>query len=83
MALACHLKGPAINTYTIRVDAPDLDELSAASLAARHIGAKPPIVQEFRTEDALSSLSAIDSSRGSAGDRYFMRGFVDAGPARQ
>ena len=56
VALSCHLKGPAINTYTIRVDAPDLDELSAATLAAKHIGAKPPVVQEFRTEDALSPI---------------------------
>ena len=59
VALACHLKGPAINTYTIRVDAPELDELSAASLAARHIGAKSPVVQEFRTEDALSSYPRL------------------------
>jgi asparagine synthase (glutamine-hydrolysing) len=59
VALSCHLKGPAINTYTIRVDAPDLDELSAASLAARHIGAKPPVVQEFRTEDALSTYPRL------------------------
>src|ERR1700752_2616045 len=29
-ALACHVKGPAINTYTVRVDAPGLDELDAA-----------------------------------------------------
>ena len=27
VALACHLKGPAINTYTVRVDEPELDEL--------------------------------------------------------
>src|SRR5262245_6828985 len=59
VALACHLKGPAINTYTVRVDAPELDELSAASLAARHIGAKEPVVQEFRTEDALSSYPRL------------------------
>ena len=59
VALACHLKGPAINTYTVRVDAPELDELSAASLAARHIGAKAPVVQEFRTEDALSAYPRL------------------------
>ncbi|HEY5778869.1 MAG TPA: asparagine synthase (glutamine-hydrolyzing) [Terrimicrobiaceae bacterium] len=59
VALACHLKGPAINTYTIRVDAPELDELSAASLAAGHIGAKAPVVQEFRTEDALNTYSRL------------------------
>src|SRR5207249_2453408 len=31
VALACHLKGPAINTYTVRVHAPEMDELDAAS----------------------------------------------------
>jgi len=53
LALACKLKGPAINTYTVRVREPELDELDAASLSAQHIGAKPPIVQDFRDEDAL------------------------------
>ena len=33
--------------------------LSAANLAARHIGAKAPVVQEFRTEDALSSYPRL------------------------
>src|SRR3954452_12231526 len=41
LALACHLKGPQINTYTVRVNEPEFDELSAAGLSARHIGAKP------------------------------------------
>ena len=54
VALACRLKGPAINTYTIRVDDPALDELSAANLSARHIGTKPPVVQQFRDSDALA-----------------------------
>ena len=58
-ALACHLKGPAINTYTIRVDAPELDELSAANLVARHIGTKPPIVQEFGASDALNTYPQL------------------------
>jgi asparagine synthase (glutamine-hydrolysing) len=58
-ALACHVKGPAINTYTIRVDAPGLDELDAANLVARHIGTKPPIVQEFRKEDALNTYPRL------------------------
>jgi asparagine synthase (glutamine-hydrolysing) len=58
-ALACHLKGPAINTYTIRVDAPELDELSAANLVARHIGTKPPIVQEFGASDAISTYPQL------------------------
>lgn len=55
VALANHIKGPDINTYTIRVDDPALDELSAASQSAKHIGAKAPIVQEFRHEDALET----------------------------
>lgn len=53
VAMACRLKGEAINTYTIRVDDPALDELSAANRTAKHIGTKPPIVQDFRASDAL------------------------------
>src|SRR5260221_2712251 len=59
VALACHLKGPAINTYTVRVDAPELDELDSANLTARHVGTKPPIVQEFRAADALSTYPRL------------------------
>ena len=58
-ALACHLKGAAINTYTIRVDSPELDELDAANLVARHIKTKPPIVQEFRDEDAINTYPEL------------------------
>ena len=59
LALACKLKGPAINTYTVRVHDPKLDELDAASLSARHIGAKPPIVQDFRDEDAIATYPEL------------------------
>lgn len=59
VALASRLKGPAINTYTIRVDDPELDELSAANIAARHIGTKPPIVQDFRNADALATYPRL------------------------
>jgi asparagine synthase (glutamine-hydrolysing) len=59
LALACRLKGPAINTYTVRVDEPQFDELSAASLSARHIGAKPPIVQEYGDREALESYPRL------------------------
>ena len=58
-ALACHLKGAAINTYTIRVDSPELDELDAANLVARHIKTKPPIVQEFRPADAVNTYPEL------------------------
>ena len=59
LALACKLKGPAINTYTVRIHDPKLDELDAASLSARHIGAKPPIVQDFRDEDAIATYPKL------------------------
>src|SRR6188768_766102 len=58
-ALACHLKGAAINTYTIQVDSPGLDELDAANLVARHIKTKPPIVQEFRASDVISTYPEL------------------------
>jgi asparagine synthase (glutamine-hydrolysing) len=54
-AMACRLKGSAINTYTVRVNSPELDELSAAEIVARHIGTAPPTVQEFGTLDAIYS----------------------------
>lgn len=59
VALACHLKGPAINTYTVRVHDPEMDELDAANLSAQHIGAKPPIVQDFRHQDALETYPKL------------------------
>jgi len=59
LALACHLRGPAINTYTVRVRDPKLDELNAASLSARHIGAKPPIVQDFGDADAIATYPKL------------------------
>src|SRR2546423_11800923 len=59
VALACHLKGPAINTYTVRVHEPELDELDAASLSALHIAAKPQIVQDFRDGDALATYPKL------------------------
>ncbi|HEY2572602.1 MAG TPA: asparagine synthase (glutamine-hydrolyzing) [Verrucomicrobiaceae bacterium] len=54
VAMAAKLKGSALNTYTVRIDDPALDELDAASRSARHIGAKAPVVQEFRRSDALN-----------------------------
>lgn len=58
-ALACSLRGSAINTYTVRVDVPELDELDAANLVARHIKTKPPIVQEFRDADAVNTYPEL------------------------
>ena len=43
----------------MRVNEPEFDELSAASLSARHIGAKPPIVQEYGDREALESYPRL------------------------
>lgn len=59
VAMACKLKGESINTYTIRVDDPALDELSAANMVAKHVGTKPPIVQDFKAEDALATYPKL------------------------
>jgi asparagine synthase (glutamine-hydrolysing) len=59
VALAHHLKPGQINTYTISVKDPALDELSAAQLVARHIGTKAPIVQDFTHEDALKTYPSL------------------------
>jgi asparagine synthase (glutamine-hydrolysing) len=58
-ALAFHLKGSAVNTYTVQVKDPKLDELSAASLVAQHIGLKPPKVQEFGAADVLNTYPEL------------------------
>jgi asparagine synthase (glutamine-hydrolysing) len=59
LALACHLRGPAISTYTVRIKDPALDEVSAASLVARHVGTESLIVQEFGDSDALESYPQL------------------------
>jgi asparagine synthase (glutamine-hydrolysing) len=44
VALASHIRGEPIPTYTIRIKDPSLDETSEAAVAARHIGARPVVV---------------------------------------
>ena len=59
-ALACRLKGSAgLNTYTIGSNSPELDQLDAANLVARHIGAKPPIVEQFGASDAVNAYPEL------------------------
>jgi asparagine synthase (glutamine-hydrolysing) len=54
VAMAAKLRGPALQTYTIRVDDPALDEVSAAVRSARYIGTEPPVVEEFSGSDAVA-----------------------------
>jgi asparagine synthase (glutamine-hydrolysing) len=44
VALASHVRGSAIPSFTIRITRPDLDETSEAGLVAKHIGAQPVVV---------------------------------------
>jgi asparagine synthase (glutamine-hydrolysing) len=44
VALASHVRGTPIPSFTIRIPRPDLDETSEAGVAARHIGTEPIVV---------------------------------------
>jgi asparagine synthase (glutamine-hydrolysing) len=44
VALASHVRGTPIPSFTIRIKAPRLDETTEAGLAARHIGTEPVVV---------------------------------------
>src|SRR5262249_49736546 len=44
VAMACHIRGQAIPTFTIQIKDPILDETSEAGLVARHVGARPVVV---------------------------------------
>ncbi len=43
-ALAGHVRGKPITTFTIRIDDPHLDETAEAAVAGRHIGSTPIVV---------------------------------------
>ena len=45
VALASHVRGQAIPTFTIRIMEPSLDETVQAALVSRHIGAHPFVVE--------------------------------------
>ncbi len=44
VALAAHVRGKSVPTFTIQVRDPGLDEASEARLVARHVGAEPVVV---------------------------------------
>jgi asparagine synthase (glutamine-hydrolysing) len=44
VALASHVRGNPIPSFTIRITRPDLDETNEAGLVARHIGTEPIVV---------------------------------------
>ena len=82
VALACRLKGPAINTYTVRVDEPEFDELSAASLARAAHRNQAADRAGIRRSRGTRELPAADPGSRGAGDRYVLRRPAAVGPAR-
>ncbi len=44
VALACHVRGQPIPTFTIQIKDPSLDETTEAALVARHAGCQPVVV---------------------------------------
>jgi asparagine synthase (glutamine-hydrolysing) len=44
VALAKHVRGQSVPTFTIRIPDPGLDETSEAGIVARHVGAEPVVV---------------------------------------
>ncbi|HTU91336.1 MAG TPA: asparagine synthase (glutamine-hydrolyzing) [Gemmataceae bacterium] len=58
VALASHVRGEPIPTFTIRITRPDLDESERASLVARHIGVDPVVVT-CGQEEVLRNYAAL------------------------
>src|SRR5262249_54151282 len=62
VALGTHLRkqngGSAIPTFTIQVDAPDLNEVDEATQVANHIGARPVVVR-FGDAEAVATYPEL------------------------
>jgi asparagine synthase (glutamine-hydrolysing) len=58
VALASHIRGEPIPTFTIRITRPDLDESNEASLVAKHIGVDP-IVVDCGPDEVLANYPAL------------------------
>jgi asparagine synthase (glutamine-hydrolysing) len=58
VALASHVRGTPIPSFTIRITRPDLDETSEAGVVARHIGTEP-IVVNCGPDEVLNTYPAL------------------------
>jgi asparagine synthase (glutamine-hydrolysing) len=58
VALASHVRGSPIPTFTIGIQDPQLNEEDEAAIAAKHIGARP-IVVPFGADEALSTYPEL------------------------
>ncbi|HEY7329392.1 MAG TPA: asparagine synthase (glutamine-hydrolyzing) [Gemmataceae bacterium] len=64
VALATHVRGEPIPTFTIRITRPDLDETNEASLVARHIGVEPVVVKCGQEEVLNTYPTLIRAAEG-------------------
>jgi asparagine synthase (glutamine-hydrolysing) len=58
VAMASHVRGSPIPSFTIRIKAPKLDETAEAGVVARHIGTEP-IVVDVGAEEVLSTYPEL------------------------
>ncbi len=58
VALASHVRGSPIPSFTIRITRPDLDETNEAGIVARHIGTDPVVVN-CGPEEVLSTYPEL------------------------
>jgi asparagine synthase (glutamine-hydrolysing) len=64
VALASHIRGQPIPSFTIRIKDPELDETSEATLAARHIGTEPVVVNCGQEEILATYPRLIQAAEG-------------------
>jgi asparagine synthase (glutamine-hydrolysing) len=64
VALATHVRGEAIPTFTIRIMRPDLDESREAALVARHLGVEPIVVNCGEEEVVRNYPALIRAAEG-------------------
>jgi asparagine synthase (glutamine-hydrolysing) len=64
VALASHVRGSPIPSFTIRITRPDLDETTEASLVARHIGTEPVVVRCGPDEVLNTYPQLIEAAEG-------------------
>ncbi len=64
VALATHVRGEPIPTFTIRITRPDLDETERATLVARHIGVDPVVVTCGQEEVLRNYATLIRAAEG-------------------
>ncbi len=58
VAMASHVRGSPIPSFTIRIKAPKLDETSEAGVVARHVGTEP-IVVDCGADEVLSTYPEL------------------------